>query len=112
MQTKEGKLSIVLPAYNEEAVIKTAGNVISQLLEKEKIEFEVIFVNDGSRDNTWKAVKELVRENHRIKGISFSRNFGKEAAILSGLSHSTGECCVVIALVNKNWTQILNITSI
>ncbi len=90
------KLSVILPAYNEEENIKIAADTISAILENENIEYELIFVNDGSKDNTWKNILEASEKNSSVTGISFSRNFGKEAAIFAGLSESRGDCCAVI----------------
>ena len=89
-------LSIVVPAYNEEKMIKKAAYEISRLLEKEEIQSEILFVNDGSKDNTWQEIQHVSQELNNVKGISFSRNFGKESAILAGLEHAKGDCCVVI----------------
>lgn len=89
-------LSIVMPAYNEEKMIIKAAYTISQLLKKEKIHSELLFVNDGSKDNTWQEIQRASQELKHVRGISFSRNFGKEAAILAGLEHAKGDCCVVM----------------
>ena len=89
-------LSIVMPAYNEEKMIMKAANSISQLLEKEQINWEILFVNDGSKDNTWQEIQRASQELSNVRGISFSRNFGKEAAILAGIEHAKGDCCVVM----------------
>ncbi len=89
-------LSVIVPAYNEHSMIKKTSSVISQMLDEAKIDFEIVFVDDGSRDGTYEVIKEVSDENNRVRGISFSRNFGKEAAILAGLSESKGDCCVVI----------------
>ncbi|MCD4834162.1 MAG: glycosyltransferase family 2 protein [Bacteroidales bacterium] len=87
-------LSIVIPAYNEENNI----NLIYQELKKElkEIEFKIIFVDDGSHDNTYNNIKELSGKYDNISGLSFSRNFGKEAAILAGLKESKTELVVVM----------------
>lgn len=89
-------LSVILPSYNEEGMIKKAGKVLSELLQREKLEYELIFVNDGSRDNTWKEICELSELNDNVLGVCFAKNFGKEAAILSGLAAASGDCCVVM----------------
>lgn len=89
-------LSIVIPAYNEEQMIEQAASTINELLTAEGIEHELIFVDDGSSDTTWKKIHYISKHQHHIRGIHFSRNFGKEAAIMAGLSESTGDCCVVI----------------
>ncbi|MCL1903006.1 MAG: glycosyltransferase family 2 protein [Oscillospiraceae bacterium] len=79
-------LSIVIPAYNEGETINIAADTISEILEKANVDYEIIFADDGSRDNTWDNIcKRAARENSRIRGVRFSRNFGKEAAIFAGL---------------------------
>lgn len=78
-------LSIVLPSYNEEQNIANTAKVLSNLLESEKIEYELIFINDGSKDGTYTEIQKASQANSNIKGASFSRNFGKEASIFAGL---------------------------
>lgn len=90
------KLSIVLPAYNEEQMIEKTARVLSGLMEDENIDYELVFVNDGSKDLTWNKIEKLCRQNPRITGVHFSRNFGKESAIFAGLANAAGECCVVM----------------
>ena len=89
-------ISIILPAYNEEENICRAVERLSAVLAPEKISWELVFVNDGSRDRTWYRISETARENGHITGVSFSRNFGKEAAIMAGLACARGDCCVVM----------------
>ena len=89
-------LSVIIPAYNEEAMIEKTAHVISQLLINEVIDFELLFVDDGSADRTWEIITATSATNPMIRGIHFSRNFGKEAAIMAGLSQASGACCVVI----------------
>lgn len=89
-------LSVVVPAYNEQDILEKTASAISDLLTAAKIDFEILFVNDGSRDGTWKKIEQVSANNPRVRGICFSRNFGKEAAILAGLAESKGDCCVVI----------------
>lgn len=89
-------LSVVVPAYNEQDNVKKAVSKIAEILDKAEISFEIVFVNDGSRDDTWSAIEHAAKRDARVRGVSFSRNFGKESAILAGLSESKGDCCVVI----------------
>ena len=89
-------ISIVLPAYNEEENISLAVERLGEVLVSEKIDWELIFVNDGSRDGTWERILEAAKGNPHITGIRFSRNFGKEAAIMAGLACAKGDCCVVM----------------
>lgn len=91
-----GKLSVIIPAYNEEQNIANISSVVSSLLEDNNIEYEIIFVNDGSRDNTWEVISQICNKNKNIKGFNFSKNFGKEAAIFAGITYATGDCCAVI----------------
>lgn len=89
-------LSVVIPAYNEQDNIENTAKVISELLSKAGISFEILFVNDGSRDGTWNAIETIAKQDSRVRGICFSKNFGKESAILAGLSEAKGDACVVI----------------
>lgn len=89
-------LSVVVPAYNEEENIAAAAQRITRVLAGAGIDNEIIFVDDGSADSTWEKITAESKKRENIKGISFSRNFGKEAAILAGLSESRGECCAVL----------------
>ena len=89
-------LSVVIPAYNEEQMISKAASVICGILTAENIDFELLFINDGSKDNTWKEICEASQKDSRVKGISFSKNFGKESAMFAGLAESKGDCVVVI----------------
>lgn len=93
---KKALVSIVIPSYNEADGVRLAAQKISKILEKNNIHYEIIFVDDGSTDNTWQIICQISSENKNIKGISFSRNFGKESAIAAGLSSSNGDCAVVI----------------
>lgn len=90
------KLSIIVPAYNEEKSINKTAEVISGLMVNAGIDYELLFINDGSKDNTWLEIMWQAESNKNIKGVSFSRNFGKEAAIFAGLDNCIGNCAVVI----------------
>ncbi len=92
----EKMLSVVIPSYNEEAMIETTAEVIHALLENAAIDHELIFVDDGSKDKTWEKVEEAAARFSAVRGVHFSRNFGKEAAIFAGLEAARGGCAVVI----------------
>ncbi|MDD6061615.1 MAG: glycosyltransferase family 2 protein [Oscillospiraceae bacterium] len=92
----QGLLSVIIPSYNEEAMIEKTASVISSILQEADIPNELLFVDDGSKDGTWEKITAAAGERHNVCGIHFSRNFGKESAIAAGLSRSKGECCVVI----------------
>ena len=89
-------LSVVLPAYNEEASVPRAAQVICALLTGAEIRHELIFIDDGSRDGTWSAIQAQTRAHPQVRGVRFSRNFGKEAAIFAGLAQARGDCAVVL----------------
>lgn len=90
------KLSIIIPTYNEENMIAIISSKIKTLMTKENIEYNIFFVDDGSKDNTWINIEKQSKIDNTVKGIRFSRNFGKEAAIFAGLENCDGACCVVI----------------
>ena len=90
------KLSIVVPCYNEEEAIPFFYEEIDKVSKSMKNDFEFIFVNDGSKDKTIDIVKELSKKDKRVKYVHFSRNFGKEAAMLAGLKNSKGDYVAVM----------------
>lgn len=97
---QNGLLSVIIPSYNEEEMIQKTANTISEILAEHGIKFELIFVDDGSYDNTWNEIglasKSLLPQYGYIRGIKFSRNFGKESAIRAGLEKAAGDCIAVI----------------
>ena len=96
MKNKNPFLSIVVPCYNEEDVINIFLNKIFSVLAYVNKDFEIVFVNDGSRDNTLAVLKEKAQEYDNVRVINLSRNFGKEAALTAGLDASRGEVVVPI----------------
>lgn len=89
-------LSIVLPSYNEEQNIANTAKVLAELLEQEKIDYELVFVSDGSKDATYEEILKAAEQNPKVKGARFSRNFGKEACIFAGLRLTTGDAVIVM----------------
>lgn len=89
-------LSVVLPAYNEEAMLDRTAKTLKAVLEQEKILYELIFVDDGSKDRTWQKIEEAAQKDPCVRGVHFSRNFGKEAAIFAGLANASGDCTAVM----------------
>ena len=86
------KISVVVPCYNEEKAIPIFYKEMNKVMDKmKKLDFELIFVDDGSSDSTLEVCKNLAKEDKRVKFLSFSRNFGKEAGIYAGLNKSTGD---------------------
>lgn len=90
------KLSIIVPCYNEEESLKYFYKEIMEVFKKIKCKMELILVNDGSSDKTLDIIKALSSENSDVKYISFSRNFGKEAAMWAGFNKSTGDYVTVM----------------
>lgn len=91
------KISVIVPCFNEEEVItlfhKETSNCLQQI---ENIDYEFIFVNDGSSDHTNDILKVLTQKDSHCNYYSFSRNFGKESAMFAGLQHATGDYCVIM----------------
>lgn len=86
------KITIVVPCYNEEKALPLFYDEISKVMKQmKKLDFEIILVDDGSRDKTLDVCRELNKKDKRVKYLSFSRNFGKEAGIYAGLEASTGD---------------------
>ncbi len=89
---KKEKISIIIPCYNEEKTIPLFYNEITKITKKmNDQDFEFLFINDGSIDDTLNIIKKLVKKDKRVRFISFSRNFGKEAAMYAGLENVTGD---------------------
>ncbi len=89
-------LSVVLPAYNEAGNILRASSEIAARLQDAGILYELIFIDDGSKDGTWNEICTAHAQNPLVRGIRFSKNFGKESAIFAGLEFAKGDCCAVI----------------
>ena len=90
------KISIIIPCYNEEQTIPFFYEEINKISKKIKANFEFIFVNDGSKDNTISIIKKYSKKDKRVKYINFSRNFGKEAAMYAGLEYSKGDYVAIM----------------
>jgi len=92
------KISVIIPCYNEEKAIPFFYKEIEKIrkIDFENIDFEYIFVDDGSKDNTMRIIKDLHKNDEKVKYISFSRNFGKEAAMLAGLERSQGDFVTIM----------------
>ena len=90
-------ISIIVPCYNEEEMIPLFYDEINKISQTmDTVMFEFIFVNDGSKDGSLKKFKELAAKDTRVKYYSFSRNFGKEAALYAGLVHAKGDYVAVM----------------
>ncbi len=94
-------ISIIVPCYNEEAVLPLFYEEIQKIMEQMRAEhshltFELLFIDDGSRDKTLAILREMALNDQRVRYISFSRNFGKEAGMYAGLENAKGDYCVVM----------------
>lgn len=87
-------ISIVIPAYNEEKTLYQ--NIIEIINHVEHLDYELILVDDGSKDETWNIITKLKEKYKNIKGIKFSRNFGKEAALLAGVTKAKGDAVITM----------------
>ena len=89
-------LSVILPAYNEEKMIEKARDTLGRVLSEQDIPYEIVFVDDGSKDQTWSEIEKAAEKDNHVAGVHFSRNFGKESAMMAGLASAGGDCCVVM----------------
>ena len=91
------KISVAVPCYNEEAALEPFFAAVSAVAEQmPDVEFEFLFIDDGSRDKTFEKMQDLAQRDSRVKYISFSRNFGKEAGIYAGLENADGDYVVIM----------------
>ena len=91
------KISVVIPAYNEEESLPLLYERVSKIMNELKdYEFELLFVNDGSKDNTLNEIKKLREQDKRVCYVDFSRNFGKEIGMIAGLDYATGDCVIIM----------------
>jgi len=88
--------SVIVPMYNEEEVIPETYRRLTKVMEELNENYEIIFINDGSRDNTRSMLQELCKTDKRVKLIDFARNFGHQVAITAGMDYAAGDCMVII----------------
>lgn len=97
MPTKKELISLIIPCYNEEESIPVFYEETNKVMEKMKeVDFELIFINDGSKDKTLEILRSLSKKDKRVRYISFSRNFGKEAGMYAGLEAVTGDYAAIM----------------
>lgn len=107
MNTKNNiKLSIVIPAFNEEENIEVIYQELVEVL-KDTEKYEIIFINDGSSDNTFQKIKDLSQKNSKIKYLSFSKNFGHQAALKAGLDFAKGDCVICLDADLQHPTELI-----
>lgn len=90
------ELSIVIPLFNEEASLVELTEWIEQVLARSELTYEIIFIDDGSTDNSWQVIKALSKKNSRVRGICFRRNYGKSAALNEGFRLAQGEVVITM----------------
>ncbi len=91
------KITILIPAYNEEESLPFLYERVSKIMNEIKnYDFELLFVNDGSKDKTLEEIKKMREEDSRISYVDFSRNFGKEIAMIAGMDYATGDCVIIM----------------
>ncbi len=115
------KLSVIIPVYfNENNLIPFYNDIKTNFIEKIDFDYELVFVDDGSKDKSWDILRDIAKENPKVITVKLSRNFGSHAAILCGLAHCTGDCAVIKAadlqeptslLINmyQKWTEGYNV---
>lgn len=89
-------VSIIIPLLNEEESLRPLNEWISKVMDKNNYSYEVIMIDDGSRDKSWEIIQELSKENNRLKGIRFRRNYGKSAALNVGFEHASGDVVITM----------------
>ena len=89
-------ISVVIPLYNEEESLPELYEWIERVMNNNNFSFEVIFINDGSKDNSWKVIEELAQKSPHVKGIKFRRNYGKSPALYCGFKEAQGEVVITM----------------
>ena len=89
-------ISVVIPLYNEEESLPELYEWIERVMNNNNFSFEVIFINDGSRDNSWKVIEELAQKSPHVKGIKFRRNYGKSPALYCGFKETQGDVVITM----------------
>src|SRR3989338_7792615 len=93
---QEAIYSIVIPAFNEEIIINETYVKLKKIMDSLNEEYELVFINDGSIDNTSSILKEICNKDKHVRLLDFSRNFGHQIAISAGIDHATGKAVVII----------------
>lgn len=89
-------MSVIIPAYNEKENTRLCAETIGGILTSASVPYEIIFVDDGSADETWKIIRDISLTDPNVRGLRFSRNFGKEGALFAGMKYARGECAAFI----------------
>ena len=89
-------LSVIIPCYNEELVVQETYKQLTEVMKRTNMDYELIFINDGSRDRTIELLTSLAEEDNAVKIINFARNFGHQCAVTAGINHCHGDLAVII----------------
>lgn len=95
-EAARAEISVVVPVFNEEAVIRESHSRLRQVMDALAVPYELVFVNDGSRDGTMDILRELAETDRHVRAVGFSRNFGHQVAVSAGLDYAKGDAVVVI----------------
>ncbi len=91
------KLSIIVPIFNEEGTLALLHKTVTEILNQfDNYDYELIFINDGSKDNSWSIIADLATHDHHIKALEFSRNFGHQMALTAGYDHASGDAIITM----------------
>jgi glycosyltransferase involved in cell wall biosynthesis len=90
------QISVVVPLFNEDESLRELSDWIADVMSKHDFSYEVIFIDDGSTDNSWEVIQEINRKSAHFKGIKFRRNYGKSAALQKGFSHASGDVIITM----------------
>ena len=102
------KISIVIPVYyNEDNLIPLYNDIKEKIIDVVDYDYEIVMVNDGSKDKSYEVMKELSKKDHNVKIYSLSKNFGSHAAVLCGISKCTGDCAVIKAADLQEPTELI-----
>lgn len=98
MNRKKKKITLLIPAFNEEEALPLFYDTVSRLIDgmSDRYDWELLFVNDGSSDSTMEVIRGLAASNARVRYVDLSRNYGKETAMLAGFDNATGDCVITI----------------
>ena len=106
------KLTLIVPCFNEQEALPFFYKEAISVLKNLNYEYELLFINDGSKDNTLNILKDFADRDACVKYISFSRNFGKEAAMYAGFCNATGDFVMPPGIMLQSWMQICRIRQI
>lgn len=96
MELSKTMLSLVVPVYNEEDVLPLSFERMNEVMKGIGCRYEIIYVDDGSRDGTWPALANICRKEPRVKALRFARNFGHQLAVTAGIDEARGDAVIII----------------